>query len=541
MKVRSRAFVHARIFTSNELQPWVEALFIRGNRIVAVGSDDEILRHVDADTEIVDAAGHLVLPGFIDCHTHLLMGGASLLSVDLSKARSQQEFVAALNDYVGTHRRRWVTGGVWNQQNWTIPSLPRKEWIDSFSEETPVFVSRMDYHMALANSCALNLAGVSGNTPDPPGGLIERDPNTGNPTGILKDRAIDIVQAVIPPPSDDDMMDAGLAALAEARRYGVTSVHDIEYRNDFRSLQRLQRDGKLTCRIYARLPIESCEHLVKAEFEFGFGSDLLRIGSLKGFADGSLGSGTALFFDPYNDDTSSHGLAMETLGNGKLREWALLCDRNALQLSIHAIGDRANAMVLDIFQEVTRANPSWDRRMRIEHAQHVRREDFHRFADLHVIVSAQPYHLHEDGPWAAKKIGPDRLATTYAFRSFLNAGVSLCFGSDWPVVTLNPLRGIYAAVTRSVAGGALPGGFVPEEKLTVEEAVKCYTSNAAFAAFQEKDLGSIEPGKIADIVILSENIFEIPPDRIKEVTVLTTVFDGDIVYEDPSTPVRTSK
>ena len=531
MKVRSKAFLNARIFTLNNAQPWAEAVLIRGNRIAVVGSTELVRRYIDTETDVIDASGRLMLPGFIDSHTHLMMGGQALLSVDLSKARSAQEFKETLAKFVSTNPKRWVTGGVWNHQNWEVTSLPQKQWIDSFSGDTPVFVSRMDYHVALANSCALTLAGITGNTPDPPGGLIERDPLTGEPTGILKDRAMDLVQSVVPSPTDDESMEAGLRALAEARRFGVTSVHDIEYGHDFRFLQRIDREGKLTCRVYTRLPIEQCEHLIKAEFQYGFGNERLKVGSLKAFADGSLGSATALFYEPYTDDPRSFGLAMEELGNGKLREWVLLSDRNMLQLSIHAIGDKANAMVLDIFEEVIRINPSWDRRFRIEHAQHVKQQDFHRFAKLGVIVSAQPYHLVEDGPWAAGKIGEERVKTTYAFRSFLDAGVLLCFGSDWPVVTLNPLAGIYAAVTRSIGGDRNSGQFVPDERISVEEAVTCYTLNAAYAAFQEKELGSIAPGKFADLVMLSENIFVIPPDGIKDVEVAATIFDGEIVYE----------
>lgn len=525
----SLALVNGRIYTGDSRNPWAEAVCCVDNRIVYVGRTAEAKNYLLPRGELLDAQGALVLPGFIDAHAHTIMGGTSLLSVDLSRVRNQREFVETMRSYIAAHRGAWVTGGNWNHENWETRELPRKEWIDDFTSDTPVFVSRMDYHMALANSAALRVANITRDTPDPPGGLIVRDPHTAEPTGILKDAAYELVQRARPDQSEEERLAAANAALNEAAQCGVTSIHDICDKNDLRTLQQLDRMDKLTCRFYARLPIAEHEGLIRNDIEAGFGSDRLAIGSVKAFADGSLGSATALFFEPYTDNPSSTGLAMDILMDGRLRKWALECDRQRLQLSIHAIGDKANALMLDLFEEILSTNPAWDRRFRIEHAQHLRPGDFARFARLGVIVSAQPYHLYEDGPWAERLIGPERLRGMYAFASFLKAGAMLCFGSDWPVVTLNPLAGIYAAVTRQTGGGGHPGGLIPGEKISVKQAVRCYTMNAAYAAFQENLLGSLTAGKLADMVVLDQNIFEIPSEEIKDVKVRTTVWNGRIV------------
>jgi predicted amidohydrolase YtcJ len=283
-----------------------------------------------------------------------------------------------------------------------------------------------------------------------------------------------------------------------------------------------------------RLPISQWEDLAKLGIEVPFGNEFIRIGSLKAFADGSLGSMTALFFDPYDENPNTRGLATDIVQDGRLEKWATEADKAKLQLSIHAIGDSANSLVLSIFERIVQKNPNWDRRFRIEHAQHIHPKDFERFKKLNVIASMQPYHAIDDGRWAEKRIGKERCKSSYAFRTFLDSGVKLCFGSDWNVAPLSPILGIYAAVTRQTLDGKHPEGWFPEQKISVEEAVECYTINNAYAEFAENEKGSISVGKLADFVVLSEDIFKIPPERIKDVSVLMTVLGGRMIYQSKS-------
>lgn len=525
-----KAFINGDIYTVNQNQPRAEAVLTVMNKIQFVGANEEVKNFIDNNTEVYDLKGKLMLPGFTDGHLHTIMGGQFLQSVDLSNAKSTGEFKELLREYISINKNEWVTEGNWNHQNWEINSLPRKEWIDEFSKDTPVFVSRMDYHMALANSKALALAGITKDTQDPPGGEIVRDTDSGEPTGILKDKAMDYVYNVIPTPTDEEFEKAIDVAMNHAKKYGVTSIHDITYKNHFRALQNAAKNNKLTARIYSRLPIDHCEEMIKNEFMYSFGSDKLKIGSMKAFADGSLGSSTAWFFDPYSDNAESCGLPMDIMTDGRFEKWALKCDKNKLQLSVHAIGDRAISEVLDVFEKIEEVNPSWDRRFRIEHAQHMAKDDFARCRKLKVIISAQPYHLYDDGGWAIDKIGVDRMNRTFAFKSFIDAGVTITFGSDWSVAPLNPMTGIYAALTRKTLNGSYPDGLIPEEKITLEEAIKCYTINGAYAAFEENNLGSIEAGKYADMVVLTQNIFDIGHEQIKDVQAEMTIFDGELIY-----------
>src|SRR5690606_12185908 len=330
--------------------------------------------------------------------------------------------------------------------------------------------------------------------------------------------------------TEEEVYNNTLTALEEAKRLGVTGVHDITYIPDLRAYQKIEKDGKLTCRIYTRMPVSTYKNLANEGIQYNFGSDKIKLGALKGFADGSLGSMTAWFFEPFTQDTTTSGLPMDIITDGSLKKWAFDADKNKLQLCIHAIGDRANSYILDMYQEIKEKNPEWDRRFRIEHAQHVRFQDIKRFAEIGVIASVQPYHAIDDGVWAEKRIGPERIEYTYPFRSFIDAGVKLCFGTDWVVAPLNPLLGIYAAVTRRTLDGKNPDGWIPEQKITIEEAIECYTINNAYASFQEDELGSIEPGKFADMVILSDDILTIDPIKIKDVKVDMTIFDGEIIY-----------
>ncbi|RPI72263.1 MAG: amidohydrolase, partial [Ignavibacteriales bacterium] len=485
---------------------------------------------IDARTEIIDLKGKLMLPGFIDNHVHFTSGGFYLQGIDLRPAKSTDEFKNILKEYVKTHEGKWITGGNWDHEAWEVNDLPVKEMIDDFSPNTPIFVDRFDGHMGLANSYALKLAGITKDTESPEGGLIVKNPVTGEPTGILKDNAMQLMYKVIPPSSEEDVYKAALTAMDEAKRLGVTSVQDMTYPKDLKIYKRLEEENKLTCRIYTRYPVDIYEDLIDMDITANSGSEKLKLGSLKAYADGSLGSMTAWFFSAYNQDTTTAGLPMDVVLNGDLEDWAFDADEHHLQLSTHAIGDAANAYMLDLYNKIKEDNDEWDRRFRIEHAQHVRFEDIPRFREIGVIASVQPYHAIDDGVWAEKRIG-DRIKYTYPFAAFLDFGVNVCFGTDWPVAPLNPMLGIYAAVTRRTLDDKNPDGWIPEQKISVWDAIKCYTINSAYAAYEENIKGSIEVGKLADMVVLSDDILKIDPVKIKDVTVEMTIFDGEVIYK----------
>jgi predicted amidohydrolase YtcJ len=522
--------INATVWTGDARQPRAEAVAVRGGKIAAVGTAQEIGRWIGATTRVIDAEGKLVLPGFIDNHTHFMSGGFQLLGIDLRGAKSEREFAAIIRARAQQYPGRWITGGDWDHDAWPGGVLPVKELIDGDTPSTPVFVQRYDGHMALANSFLLHKAGITKETKDPPGGTIVRDRRTGEPTGVLKDAAMDIIYRMVPEPDERETLEAARAALAEARRVGVTSIQDVSSPGDIAVYRKLLARGELTARFYCRLPISMTEQLIRDGLKAHTGDEWIRTGALKAFADGSLGSTTALFFDPYLSDPGTRGLPSDIVLDGRLEKWATMADRAGLQLSVHAIGDSANSLMLDLFERIVAANPAWDRRFRIEHAQHLHPKDFQRFAKLGVIASVQPYHAIDDGRWAEGRIGTTRCRTTYAFRTFLDAKVITCFGSDWTVGPLNPLDGIYAAVTRRTTDGKWPEGWFPEEKITVEEAIKAYTLTNAYAAFEENEKGSIVIGKVADMVTLSDNILLVDPVRIKDAKVVMTMVGGTIVY-----------
>ena len=523
---------HANIWTGDPAQPSAAAVAIVGDRIVAVGSDAEIDRWRGTTTTAIDAEGRRVLPGFNDAHLHLVDGGTQLDNVDLRTADSPQEFARRIGARARAKPGEWILGGDWDDQRWTPPALPTRALIDDATNGTPVFVSRYDGHMALANAAALGRAGITERTPDPPGGVIVRD-EQGNPTGVLKDAAMDFVTRVIPAATPDERLRAVKRAMEHAASLGVTSVQDMNPSyDDIAVYADLANRGELTLRIYAA-PMETGFYdQAKIGIHRSFGSPWLRLGAVKGYADGSLGSTTAYFFEPYDDAPNTRGLlSAEMQPIEHMRTRLMAADRAGLQLCVHAIGDAGISQVLDLFDDVVRANGDRDRRLRIEHAQHIAPKDFDRFAALKVIASVQPYHAIEDGRWAERRIGAERIKTTYAFRTLLDKGVRLAFGTDWPVAPLNPLLSVYAAATRATLDGRNPGGWVPEQKIAVADAVTAYTRGAAFAEFQERDKGTIARGKLADLVILTDDILAIAPDRIKEVRVITTVVGGNVIYQ----------
>ena len=525
--------VNGKIWTVNPSQPVVEAIACLGSKIVAAGSSVEMKKWVDTKTRVIDLSGKLVLPGFNDAHVHLIDGGRHIGSVQLHEARSQTEFRDRIRDYAAKlPKGRWIVGGDWDEENWSPPELPNHELIDSVDGDHPVFVNRHDGHMVLVNRAALRLAGITRDTPDPPGGKIVRDDH-GEPTGILKDAAQDAVARMIPPLSAGELEDAVRAAMREARENGVTSVQDVgttpEY---FRVYQKLMQSGELTVRISTHQPLAAWHRLADAGIAAGFGNGILQSGALKAFADGSLGSTTALFYEPYSDAPDNRGIAaQDMIPEGRMKDNLLGADRAGLQIAVHAIGDRANDTILTLFEEVEKENGPRNRRFRIEHAQHLRPVDIPRFAKLGVIASMQPYHAIDDGSWAEKRIGPERAKSTYAFRSLLDAGAILAFGSDWYVAPLKPIEGIYAAVTRRTLDGRHPEGWIPEQKITIAEAVRAYTWGSAYAGFAEKYKGTIAPGMLADLVVLSDDIFSIDPSQIATTKVVFTVFDGRVIYQ----------
>lgn len=526
------AIVNARVWTGDAANPWAEAIAVNGERIAAVGTSDDV-RRLAAGGEIIDAGGRLVVPGFIDTHVHFIDAGSDLSSVQLRDAKTKEEFVERIRAFAATvPAGTWITGGNWDHSLWG-GELPDRSWIDAATPGTPVWINRLDGHMALANSAALEAAGVTRETKDVEGGEIVRRAN-GEPTGLLKDNAMGLVDRAMPDPSDEMRDRALAAAMRHVAEQGVTSVHNMGSWGDLATFERARKANALGTRIYAAVPLASWERLRDAVAaktyggEDGRGDEWLRIGGLKGFVDGSLGSHTAAFHDPFDDAPKDRGLLVNTPED--LYKWISGADKAGLHVMVHAIGDRANNLLLDTYERVTNENGPRDRRFRIEHAQHLAPPDIPRFATLNVIPSMQPYHAIDDGRWAEKYIG-DRIKTTYAFRSLLDAGARLAFGSDWFVAPPVPLMGIYAAVTRRTLDDRNPDGWVPEQKITVEEAVRAYTTGAAYASFEESEKGVLAAGNLADFVVLDRNIFEIPPEEIRSARVMTTVVGGRKVFE----------
>jgi len=523
---------NAAVYTVDKQHPKAEAVAVIGDRIVAVASRAEIDLWRGPQTRMIDAGGKLLLPGFNDAHVHFIQGGAQLGQVQLTDAPTLEEFTKRIAEQVAkTPKGEWILGGRWDETKWAKPELPTKDLVDWVTGDTPIFVERYDGHEALANSAAMKLAGVTAKTADVPGGVIVRDAS-GNPTGVFKDAAMSLIYKAIPPMTHDQRLRAARAALKHAASLGVTSVQHMNPEfADVAAYSELAEKGELTTRMYA-VPMETeWRDQAKVGIRHAWGSSSLRLGAVKGYADGSLGSRTAYMFEPFADDPGNRGLLSDEMHPpSAMRERLMQADAAGLQIRVHAIGDHAISMMLDIFGDIEKEHGYHDQRFAIEHAQHMAQEDFERFAKLHVIASMQPYHAIDDGRWAEARLGHDRTRYSYAWRSFLDHGVTLAFGTDWPVAPLDPIQGLYAAVTRATLDGKNPGGWIPEEKITLPEAVEAYTVGSAFAEFQEREKGSITPGKLADMVIMSDNIFDVKPEAIRNVKVQTTIVDAKVVY-----------
>jgi len=524
---------NAKIWTVDPAMPQAQAVAVWGDRIVAVGSNAEVDRWRGPKTKVIDAGGKLLLPGFNDAHVHFVGGGRQLDAIQLNDAMSSEEFARRIGDRAKhTPSGEWILGGRWDETKWSPPVMPTKELIDPLTPNTPVFVSRYDGHMALANSVALKLAGITASTPDPPGGTVVRDAH-GNPTGALKDAAEQYMRKVIPPLSHQQRIEAVQRALAHAASVGVTSVQNMSAGyEDIAIYDELLQRGELTTRIYAAPSIVGFEDQAKIGIRHSFGGPYLRMGALKAFADGSLGSGTAYFYEPFSNNPENRGLLSDEMNPiSAMRQRMMAADAAGLQICTHAIGDEGISTILDLYSDVIKAHGEADRRFRIEHAQHMAAKDFERFAELHVIASMQPYHAIDDGRFVERYLGHDRASRTYAFRTFLDHHVRLAFGTDWPVAPLDPMQSVYAAVTRRTLDDKNPNGWFPEQKLTVAETIEAYTEGSAYAEFQENDKGSITPGKLADMVLLSDDIFSIDPVKIRDTKVLKTFVGGKLVYQ----------
>jgi len=505
------------------------AVAIVGGKILAVGDSAEISRYIGSKTQVLEARGGLIMPGLADGHTHFVDGGFQLASVDLRDAATPQEFVRRLKEYA-SHLKpgEWILGGDWDHTLWRGAPLPHHEWIDSVTPNNPVFISRLDGHMALANAAAMRAAKITSATRNPVGGEIPRDAR-GAPIGIFKDNAEDLVGAAIPAPSAEQEDSALSRALAHAASLGVTATGNMSASwANLAAYKRMERAGRMTIRVSLYLPIEDWRTVADSVRQHGAGDDWVRIGGVKGYMDGSAGSRTAFFFEPFSDSAGYRGLMRQP--ESDMRAWVGAADSAGLQIAVHAIGDRANAIILAIYDSIARAHGARDRRLRVEHAQHLRPQEIPLFGARRVVPSMQPYHAIDDGRWVEQRIGPERIKTTYAFRTLLDTDAPLAFGSDWTVAPLDPMLGVYAAVTRRTLDGKNPNGWVPDQKLTVGEALRAYTYGNAWATFNEQKWGTLAGGRFADVVVLDRDPFAVAPESLGTIKPRFTIVGGKVVY-----------
>jgi hypothetical protein len=518
-----------RVWAGKGLPP-ATALAVQGERIVAVGGDEAVRAWIAPHTRVVELRGRLVVPGFNDAHVHFLDGSFGLLSVDLRDARDEADLARRISEQAKKlPKGTWIQNGNWDHERWPGRREPTRALIDAGTPDHPVFVNRLDGHMALANSLALRLAGVTRDTKDVEGGTIVRD-ERGEPTGLFKDNATELVSRAIPEPSREANLAAARVGLREAARVGVTSIQDNSAVDALPTYQALRAKDELTARFYVwRYAAESLVPLKATGVRTGLGDDWIRLGALKILSDGSIGSATAALFEPFVSNPASRGLLL--FGVEELERLIREADAAGFQLAVHAIGDRANSLVLDAFEKAAAANPPRERRFRIEHAQVVRKADLARYRRLGVIASIQPSHAIDDMRWAERRIGRERSRDSYNVRSFTEAGIPVAFGTDWFVEPLDPRLGLYAAVTRERPEGGPQGGWFPEEKIALEDALDLYTRGSAYAEFAEREKGTLAPGMLADLVVFAADLFRIPPRQILSTPVDLTVAGGRVVFE----------
>jgi predicted amidohydrolase YtcJ len=530
---------HAKIYTVNAKQPWAEALAIHGDKIIAVGTEAEVEKFRNPKTKTIDANGQLVLPGFVDCHIHFLDGSLSLGRVNLEGAKDVADIQQRLREYAAKHPGKdWILGRGWDYAMFGATALPDKKYLDELFPDRPAYLEGYDGHTYWANSKALMLAGITKDTPNPPNGIIVRDSATGEATGALKEAAHGLVGKIVPKPTRTEKLEALRAGMKWANEHGLTRVHSAG--GDFEELARfdqLRRQKQQTLRFYIAYFLDPPE-LRPADIEQiesarkKYADDWISGGAVKMMVDGVIESQTAAMLEPYTDDPSLKGKLF--WDPDKYKAAVAELDKRGLQLFTHAIGDYGVRTALDAYENAEKVNGTKDRRPRIEHIETIQTIDIPRFGKLGVIASMQPLHSYPNEDtldvWA-RNIGPDRAGRAWVWKSIADDGGHLAFGSDWPVVTLNPWEGVQTAVTRQTTEGKPEGGFVPSQRLSVADAVYGYTLGAAFAGRREKTEGSIEAGKLADIIILSQNVLDIDPRKISETKVTATIVGGRIVYQ----------
>jgi hypothetical protein len=538
------ALVNGRVWTANQAQPWAEAVAVRGNTIAAVGTTAEIERLVGIHTRTIDLGERLLVPGLNDAHLHFLSGSASMEQVTLEGAPDLAEMQKRVRVWAAAHSQApWILGRGWNYTAFPGGRFPTRQDLDAVVSDRPVLMEAYDGHTTWVNTRALEAAGITRETPFDGFGEVVKDPRTGEPTGILKEAADSLVRKVIPQPSEEERLAALRKGLAEARRLGITSALNATAEPaEFARYDRLLKSGGLTLRTALALTLDRgtadttlVEYKALAE---RYRDPMLRGGFVKMFADGVIESHTAAMLEPYSDEPRKTG--EPNFPPEELSGWVRRLDAEGFDVLVHAIGDRAVRMTLDAYERARAENPPRPRRHRIEHIETIAASDVPRFKALEVIASMQPLHgaPDPDGVWA-RNVGPERLPRAFAWRSLRDAGARLAHGSDWPVVTLNPFAGIYAAVTRGYTDGRSEPRWAPEQRLTLEQALLGYTLDAAYATGEEKHKGSIEPGKWADFAVLSQDLFNVPAEQILSAESLLTVVDGKVVHE--AGPFRTER
>jgi predicted amidohydrolase YtcJ len=506
---------------------------VSDGKISCIGKMDHVLLECGGGqegAETINLHGRFVMPGFNDAHVHLGGAGGDVLAVPLTGVPTSEELQKRLAEAVAHHKAgEWITGGGWDHTMWAEKRFPNRQLLDAVAPKNPVILTHISGHVAVANSMALKSAEIDKNTPNPPGGEIEHDA-LGEPTGMLKeDAAMSLVKVRIPDPSPEQRRKGIELVLDNIARNGVTSVQDFSEWADFQVYQQLKEDGKLTVRITEWLPFNlPLDDLQNMRAQGGTKDPWLKTGALKAFTDGALGSRTAAMLEPYSDDPTTSGIL--TSDPEKLQAMAIQRDKVGFQLAFHAIGDRANRIALDVFEAVAKANGPRDRRDRIEHAQVVAPIDFVRFGQLHVIASMQPSHQTTDMRWAEDRVGRERILGAYAWASMLKNGVRLAFGTDYDVEPLSPFRGLYACVTRERPDGGPRTGWEPQEKISLDDCIRAYTSGSAYAQFEEGKKGELKAGEYADFIVLSNDLTKVPPAQFTKTKVLQTVVSGRTVY-----------
>ncbi|HEV2987647.1 MAG TPA: amidohydrolase [Candidatus Angelobacter sp.] len=514
--------------TGASAQPRIQAIAVSSGKIIAAGSNQEVQKFKTTKTQVIDLGGHFTMPGFNDAHTHLASGGFEKLDINLVGTKSLEEMKQRIAARAKTaNAGEWLVGRGWDHTKWTDQRLPSRQDIDTETGDHPAIFVRVDGHIAVANSAALKAMNITAQTPDPQGGKIDHD-QQGEPTGILRETAKDSVLGRIPKPSATQRRKAAELALLDAAQSGITSAQDNSDWADFLTYEQLEKEGKLTLRIAEWLPFDaSLEELNHRRAHHPASDPMLHTTMLKGFMDGSLGSHTAAMLAPYTDDSTNSGIPRYQ--QDALDKKAIERSKAGFQLGFHAIGDRGSRMALDAFAQAEQRSSKRDFRFRIEHVQVLAPEDFERFKELGVIASMQPNHLLTDMNWAEAHIGAERAKHSYAWKEFLDNGIPLAFGTDYPVEPITPFRGLYAAVTRKNESGTKE--YFPEQKITIDQAIAAYTSGSAYAEFAEKEKGTLSPGMLADFVVLDRDITKVEPAEILKTHVLRTVVGGKTVYQ----------